>query len=79
MKLSPVASNQTELELNSGITVFFSYKTPVACHIPGEGFYKTSRKWSVTTSKHIGQFIARNGGSGKVAERDQSFFDSLAN
>lgn len=30
MKLTPVAANQTEVELSSGVTVFFSYKTPVA-------------------------------------------------
>ena len=78
MKLIHVASNQTELELASGVTVFFSYKTPVACHIPGEGYYRTDCRWSRTTSKHIGQFLARNGGSGKVTERPQSFFDDLS-
>lgn len=77
MKLNPIAANQNELELPSGVTVFFSYKTPVAAHIPGEGYVKTDKRWSVTTSKHIGQFIARNGGSGSVAVRPQSFFDGL--
>lgn len=76
LKLNPVASNQTELELPSGVTVFFSYKTPVACHIPGEGYFKTDCRWSVTTSKHIGQFLRRNGGSA-YTERPQSYFDSL--
>lgn len=78
MKLNPIAANQTEVELSTGITVFYSYKTPVACHIPGEGYSKTDKQWSRTTSKHIGQFIARNGGSGQVSIRPQSFFDNLA-
>ena len=78
MKLNPIAANQTELELASGVTVFFSYKTPVACHIPGEGYAKTNKSWSRTTSKHISQFIARNGGSGAVSIKPQSFFDSLS-
>ena len=78
MKLNSVAANQTEVELGNGTTVFFSYKTPVAAHIPGEGYVKTDKRWSVTTSKHIGQFIARNGGSGAVQVKPQAFFDSLA-
>lgn len=77
MKLKPIAANQTELELPSGVTVFFSYKTPVACHVPGEGYFKTDCRWSRTTSKHVGQFLARNGAH-SCAERPQSFFDSLA-
>ena len=77
MNLNSVAANQTEIELANGTTVFFSYKTPVAAHIPGNGFYKTEKKWSRTTSKHIGQFIARNGGSGAVIEKPQAFFDEL--
>ena len=77
MKLNPVAQNQTEVELPSGVTVFFSYKTPVAAHIPGEGYYRTDKRWSVTTSRHIGQFLSRNGGSGKATERPQAYFDTL--
>jgi hypothetical protein len=57
MKLVPLASNQTELELNDGTVVFFSYKTPVAAFIPGLGYYRTEHKWSVTTSKHINKWI----------------------
>lgn len=78
MKLLPIAANQTELELANGVTVFFSYKTPVAAHIPGEGYVRTEKRWSVTTSKHIGQFLTRNGARDPAAIRPQSFFDSLA-
>ena len=64
-------------ELGTGTTVFFSYQTPVAAHIPGEGYVKTDKQWSRTTSKHIGQFIARNGGSGAIKVMPQAFFDNL--
>lgn len=57
--------------------MFFSYRTAVAAHIPGEGYVKTDKSWSRTTSKHIGQFIRRNGGSGAVSIKPQSFFDNL--
>jgi hypothetical protein len=77
MKLKKVSANQTEIELADGTTVFFSYKTPVAAHIPGQGYFETDKRWSRTTSKHISQFIVRNGGSGKVTERPQSWFDKL--
>ncbi len=78
MNLKPIAANQTEVELADGTTVFFSYKTPVAAHIPGYGYVKTDKKWSVTTSRHINAFIARNGGSGAVTTRSQNYFDTLA-
>ena len=78
MKLNPVAANQNEVELPNGTTVFFSYRTPVAAHIPGVGYVKTDKQWSRTTSKHIGQFIARNGGSRNAASiKPQSWFDNL--
>ena len=81
MNLNPIAANQNEVELADGTTVFFSYKTPVAAHIPGKGYVKTDKYWSRTTSKHIGQFLSRNGFSGnmdKLTVKPQSFFDSLA-
>lgn len=58
MKLNPIAANQTVLELESGTEILFSYKTPVAAFIPGRGYIKTDCRWSVTTSKHITQYLA---------------------
>jgi hypothetical protein len=78
MNLKPIAANQNEVELENGTTVFFSYRTPVAAHVPGKGYFKTDKKWSVTTSRHINQFIGRNGGSGAVTVKPQAFFDALA-
>lgn len=73
MKLAKLGNNETEVQINNDVTVFFSYNTPVAAHISGEGYYRTSKKWSVTTSKHINKWI-----DGPAVERDQSFFDTLA-
>lgn len=71
MKLTSLGSNQTQLELSNGTRVLFSYETPVAAVIDGV-MYRTEKKWSVTTSKHITQFGA------KTAEtRPQEFFDNL--
>ena len=73
MKLIPIASNQTELEIGNGVLVFFSYKTPVAAFIPGQGYIRTSEKWSRTTSKHINKWL-RGYASTDV---DQSVLDTL--
>lgn len=71
MKLEHIASNQTELRTNSAV-VLFSYSTPVAACVDGV-FYRTSRTYSTTTSKHITQWL-----SGRTAEtRDPEFFQGL--
>ena len=60
MKINKLGPNKTELTLHDGTVVFFSYKTPVAALIPGEGWVRTDEKYSVTTSKHINQWLAEN-------------------
>jgi len=71
MKINAIAPNQTEVIVNN-VTVFVSYNTPVAAIIDGR-VYRTSKKWSVTTSKHINQWL-----EGMIAEeKDQEFFDNL--
>jgi len=35
LRVRPIGSNKTEVELPSGHTVLFSYQTPVAAHVPG--------------------------------------------
>jgi len=72
LKINPVGKNQTELHTDSMI-IFFSYQTPVACNILGQGAYKTSEKHSVTTTKHVNKWLA----GAEAAEKDQSFFDNL--
>jgi hypothetical protein len=57
MRLIQLGANKTQINRDNGIQVFFSYSTPVACYIPGQGYLKTSTKYSVTTSKHITQWL----------------------
>lgn len=42
------------LEVTVGsLTVYFSYKTPVAFHTPQDGTVCSKNVWSVTTGKHL--------------------------
>lgn len=76
MKLNAVGSNQTEIEKDSGVTVLYSYSTPVAAFVPGKGGLVTDKKYSRTTSKHVNQAIARWGCS--KTEVNQSVIDQYA-
>ena len=75
MKVKQLAANMTEVELGD-FTILFSYETPVAAHEAGVGVFKTDKKWSATTSKHINKWMARHGFS-KAEEKEQKFFDTL--
>ena len=75
MKLIPIKNNMNEVRLN-GTSILFSYKTPVACHVIGKGYIKTSKKWSVTTSKHINQWLNMNDAV-NVQEVDQSIIEDI--
>lgn len=70
MKLKPIQSNMTELTLNDGTQVLFSYQTPVACWVDGQ-FYKTDKKWSVTTTRHINKWTHL------AISKPQAYFDAL--
>lgn len=72
-KISPVGSNMTVLH-GKKYDVLFSYETPVAAKDIKTGeVFKTSKKWSVTTSKHISKWLAGE----KASEKPQEFFDDL--
>ena len=74
MQLRPIASNMTQLDLADGTSVLFSYSTPVAC-LTDNGYYRTAKKWSVTTSRHINKWL-----DGVLAkEQPQEFFNELVN
>lgn len=75
MKLHNFASNQTVIEFKNGTVVLFSYNTPVAAFVPGQGYVRTNHKWSVTTSKHINKWLR---GVIGVASVDQSVIDNIA-
>ena len=77
MNFNPIKANMTELELD-GITILFSYKTPVACKVPSQhagqfNYYVTDKKWSNTTTRHINLWTNR----GPSQVNPQSFFDNL--
>lgn len=73
MKVKNLGANKTVISLASGTDVFVSYETPVAAFIPGRGYVKTDKSWSVTTSKHITVWAGK-----KVTETEpQEFFDNL--
>lgn len=71
LSLNILGSNKTELTAN-GVKVLFSYNTPVACWINGQ-YYKTGKKWSVTTSKHINSWVDVTW----CDTKEQTFFDGL--
>jgi hypothetical protein len=83
MTLNPIGPNQTEVYVNDNLTVFFSYKTPVAAWVSGEGYLRTDKKWSVTTSRHINRWLAdsyidkRGVNDGSAKFRPQEYFDKL--
>ena len=54
-----------------GVTILFSYQTPVACIHGGEA-YKTDKSWSKTTSKHVNQWLKEYD---EVNLKPQSYFD----
>lgn len=75
MKLRQLASNMTELVLNDGTRVLFSYETPVAFSKItelGRETYKTNQYYSRTTTKHINKWEQTIHG-----EVDQSVLDDL--
>ena len=75
MKLKPLGANRTEITLPTGAVVFFSYQTPVAAQRAGGGFVRTAEHYSVTTTRHINQWL-----EGRNAETvPQSTIDAIAN
>ena len=74
MQLQRLGYNQTQITLSDGHQVFFSYETPVAARTPDYKYYRTDRKWSVTTSRHINKWLD----GVKATTMPQNFFDTLA-
>ena len=65
MKLKSLGANQTELTLNDGSQILFSYETPVCvrteamhCGQKQTRVCVTTEKYSRTTSKHINNWVA---------------------
>ena len=74
-KLKQLASNMTLIETPRH-NVLFSYATPVACYDKHTyDYYRTNKKWSVTTSRHINKWLD----GVQAVEKPQAFFDSMFN
>ena len=73
MNLKPLGANKTELHLDNGAVIFFSYKTPVAAQKSEGGFIRTNEHYSRTTSKHITQWLDGANATGV----DQDILDNL--
>jgi len=66
MKLKNIGSNMTELNFN-GISVLFSYETPVAGW-DDKGAFRTDTNYSRTTSKHINKYLGGSDIGRKVSQ-----------
>ena len=75
MILRQLGSNQTELSLNNGDSIFFSYETPVAGFDSEDGFFKTETYYSKTTSRHINAYL----GETEFTEVPDQFIADLVN
>ena len=77
MILRQLGSNQTELSLNNGDSIFFSYETPVAGFQSEDGFFKTETYYSKTTSRHINQYFRDVDASDIAIVSDQYIVDRV--
>ena len=85
MKLNNIASNMTEIEFGNGVTIFYSYKTPVAGFDPAHpegvsGHFKTSTHYSATTTRHINKYFRNEwdvDAKTEVREVSQEFINGL--
>ena len=57
MKIKNLASNMTLLVLSNGAEILFSYETPVAGHDETGIAFRTTEKYSATTTKHINKYL----------------------
>jgi len=74
-KVVPIGTNQTEVTKN-GVTVLYSYQTPVAA-LTKDGALVTTTSYSRTTSGHIRKALARWDKPRKDVAQDE--IDALAN
>ncbi len=71
MRLTPIGSNMTELYIN-GVSILFSYSTPVAGY-DRDGAFRADTWYSSTTTRHINKYL----GKGNGREVSQDYIDSL--
>lgn len=81
MNLIPFKANMNELHTKD-LAILFSYSTPVAFFNKETGlFYKTAKKWSQTTTRHISQWLSSYIAQGYLTEDvfnvDQETIDKI--
>lgn len=79
MKLNRIGNNETVVAFDDVTEVLFSYETPVAGRrLTDDGLqiFKTDKKWSVTTSKHINKYLKTF--NAEAVELPQEEIDNLA-
>lgn len=60
-ELKKIGNNETEVTTGHGFIIFFSYETPVAArHIESGKEYRSDKRFSVTTSKHLNKWCSPN-------------------
>ena len=62
-----IGSNMSEL-VYSHMRILYSYETPVAGYHEEQGWFRTDRYYSVTTSKHINKYLKGIVGVIKVSQ-----------
>lgn len=73
IKLKQIKANMTELTLDDGTKILFSYETPVAGW-DNDGAFRTTEHYSPTTTRHINQYL---GGKDVGYKVSPNFFDRL--
>ena len=56
MKLCEIGPNQIVM-IERGNCILCSYNIPVAAHVPSIGYFRTTKKFSKTTTKHINNWL----------------------
>ncbi len=70
--LKKLGNNETQVEQH-GYLILYSYNTPVAVHHCASGKeWRTNKKWSSTTSKHINKWCSKD-----AVLVEQSVIDSI--
>jgi hypothetical protein len=73
LKLKPLANNMNLIDTPDYL-VLFSYATPVACYDKHSyDYYRTAKRWSMTTSRHINKWLD----GVQAQEKPQEYFDNL--
>jgi hypothetical protein len=77
MRVKSLGANQTEI-ITDNYIILVSYETPVAYFDRvNDKVYRTSKKWSVTTSRHINKWLEDF--LGVAEETSQNVLDHLMN